>query len=175
MSGQVFWKLSSPIHSSGAPQSDPGCTSPNPNYFSLGVTVTALPMHLNPASQLPGLLQPGLPTQGNWALIYDIPFHRSWSLLGRDCWSCHIFKFALHCKLMSGRTIIWPWNPFHLWPPSFSLLSGHEGHQGAPLCREGGWVSIASYCLCVKCRHTHAHTPQASCLCSVEALQELWA
>lgn len=59
LSRQLFGKRSPPLYSSRAPPSDPRCTSPNPNYFSPGVTVTALPVRLNPASQLPGGCSPG--------------------------------------------------------------------------------------------------------------------
>lgn len=65
LSMQLFGKRSSPLYSSRAPPSDPRRTSPNPNYFSPGVTVTALPVRLNPASQAAGRMLPGLRTQGN--------------------------------------------------------------------------------------------------------------
>lgn len=58
-SRQVFGKCPPLLYFSLAPLSDPPRTSPNPNYFSLGVTVTALPMRLNPASQLPGRCSQG--------------------------------------------------------------------------------------------------------------------
>ena len=118
LSRQIFWKLSPPIYSSSAPPSDPPCTSPNPNYFSLGSPSQLCQcISILPHSCLVWFSQ-GYPLRATepWfiTLLYTGPGLSS----GKTADDATFSNWFCATNQCLGGAIIWSSNPFQLWLPS---------------------------------------------------------
>ena len=159
LSRQIFWKLSPPIYSSSAPPSDPPCTSPNPNYFSLGSPSQLCQcISILPHSCLVWFSQ-GYPLRATepWfiTLLYTGPGLSS----GKTADDATFSNWFCATNQCLGGAIIWSSNPFQLWLPSLwggPLLRGHEGHLAA-LFMLRRWLGKCCFWLPLPQMQTHTH------------------